>query len=87
MKKTILFLLLAVLSVANMHAQETKKATYIIDGKAVENFDGSQLKGKTIVNYTIEPENNIHAIFTSEYELADKVGNVQILPSKVKDGI
>ena len=65
MKKTILFLLVALLNFATISAQEVKKTIYVIDGKKVENFDGSQLKGKTIVNYTIDPEHNIHAIFTS----------------------
>ena len=54
MKKTILFLLVALLNFATMSAQEVKKTIYVIDGKKVENFDGSQLKGKTIVNYTID---------------------------------
>ena len=55
MKKTILLLLVAVLSVATIGAQETKKAVYVIDGKHVKNFDGSQLEGKTIISWTITP--------------------------------
>lgn len=66
MKKIILLLLIAALSVIAMHAQNSDKTIYVIDGKQVENFDGSQLKGKTIVNYTIEPKNNIHIIITSD---------------------
>ena len=53
MKRTIILLLVAVLSVATMSAQKIKKAVYVIDGHQVENFDGSQLNGKTIVNYSI----------------------------------
>ena len=49
MKRTIILLLVAVLSVATMSAQKIKKAVYVIDGHQVENFDGSQLNGKTIV--------------------------------------
>ena len=56
MKKTILLLLVAVLSVATIGAQETKKAVYVIDGKHVKNFDGSQLEGKTIISWTITPD-------------------------------
>ncbi len=83
MKRTILFLLFAVLSVANIHAQETKNITYIVDGTKVENFDGSQLVGKTIVNYTINEEGDVHAIFTSAYEAeSGKIGKVTILSGK-----
>jgi len=86
MKRTILLLLVAVLSVATMSAQETRKATYVIDGKVVADFDGSQLKGATIVSYTIEPETNIHAIFTSKYDTGgQKIGGVKILTS-TEDG-
>lgn len=62
MKKTILFLLFAVLSVANMCAQNSKKVLYVIDGKHIENFDGSQLKGKTIVSYVISSPGGVHDI-------------------------
>lgn len=83
MKRTILFLLFAVLSVANIHAQETKNITYIVDGTKVENFDGSQLVGKTIVNYTINEEGDVHAIFTSDYEAeSGKIGKVTIFSGK-----
>ena len=36
MKKTILFLLVALLNFATMSAQEVKKTIYVIDGKKVE---------------------------------------------------
>ena len=52
MKRTIILLLVAVLSVATMSAQKIKKPVYVIDGHQVENFDGSQLNGKTIVKYS-----------------------------------
>ena len=58
MKRIILCLLVAALSVAFVHAQETKKTIYVIDGKQVENFDGSQLVGKTIINYSINSNDN-----------------------------
>ena len=68
MKKTILFLLVALLNFATMSAQEVKKTIYVIDGKKVENFDGSQLKGKTIVNYTIDSEHNNNNIVSPLYK-------------------
>lgn len=70
MKKTILFLLFAVLSVANVCAQNSQNVLYVIDGKHVENFDGSQLKGKTIISYVISHPGriyDIHDIRTTEY--------------------
>lgn len=87
MKKTILFLFVALLGFATMNAQEAKKALYVIDGKKVENFDGSQLKGKTIVNYTIDSEQNIHVIITSDYN-GRKIENVKIVSTseEVKEG-
>ena len=78
MKKTILFLLVAVFSVASIHAQETRKAIYVIDGKQVENFDGSQLAGKTIVNYSIDPAHNLHSIITSDMTRGE-VKSVKVL--------
>ena len=69
MKRTIILLLVAVLSVATMSARKIKKAVYVIDGHQVENFDGSQLNGKTIVKYSIEPVRNIHVIVTSDYKI------------------
>lgn len=67
MKKTIIFMLLAVLAVATMSAQEATKNIYIIDGEHVENFDGSQLTGKTIESYSIDTKHdiNVHVISTS----------------------
>ncbi|MBP5629465.1 MAG: hypothetical protein J6X27_06465 [Bacteroidaceae bacterium] len=79
MKKTILFLLVAALSVASVHAQETKKAIYVIDGTQVENFDGSQLNGKTIVNYSIDPKHNLHSIITTDMTGGKEVKSVTVL--------
>jgi len=79
MKKKILLLLVAVITVATMGAQETKKAIYVIDGKQVENFDGSQLVGKTIINYSIDPEHNLHSIITSELTGRKDVKSVKVL--------
>ena len=82
MKKTILFLLVAVLSVATMSAQETRKAVYVIDGKQVENFDGTQLVGKTIIDYTIDTKSNIHSIITSDLTGGKEVRSVKVLSTK-----
>lgn len=79
MKKKILLLLVAVLCVATMTAQETRKAIYVIDGKQVENFDGSQLVGKTIINYYIDSGHNLHSIITSELTGREDVMNVKVL--------
>lgn len=78
MKKMILSLLVAVLSVASVNAQETRKPIYWIDGKQVENFDGTQLVGKTIVSYTIETKHNIHAIITSDLAGGKDVESVKV---------
>lgn len=79
MKKMILLLLVAVLCVATMAAQETRKAIYVIDGKQIENFDGSQLVGKTIVNYSIDHAHNLHSIITSELTGGKEVKSVKVL--------
>lgn len=76
-------MLMAAFVFAAASAQQTSKATYVIDGKKVENFDGSQLKGKTIVNYTIDPEQNIHAIFTSAYDTKGReIAKVRVLTTQ-----
>lgn len=54
----------ALLSVISLSAQEVK-ATYIIDGKKVENFNGSQLSGKTITSYTVCDD--VHVVFTTDF--------------------
>lgn len=65
MKRIIATTIITVLiSVINISAQEVK-ATYVIDGQKVENFDGSQLAGKTITSYTVN--DNVHVIFTTDY--------------------
>lgn len=90
MKRTVLFLAIAIISVASLAAENVKAPTYIINGKKVENFDGSQLKGKTIANYTIIGEgNNVHVILTDDY-VASKGGvkKVSVVQSvrPLKDG-
>jgi hypothetical protein len=79
MKKKILLLLIAVFSISTVGAQETKKAIYVIDGKQVENFDGSQLVGKTIVNYSVDPTHNLHSIITSDLTGGKDVKSVKVL--------
>ena len=72
-------LLVAVLCVATMDAQKMRKAIYVIDGKQVENFDGSQLVGKMIINYSIDAEHNLHSIITSDLTGRKDVKNVKVL--------
>ena len=65
MKRIIATTIIAVLlSVISLSAQEVK-ATYIIDGKKVENFNGSQLAGKTITSYTVNDD--VHVVFTTDF--------------------
>lgn len=65
MKRIIATTIIAVLlSVISLSAQEVK-ATYIIDGQKVENFNGSQLAGKTITSYTVSDD--VHVIFTTDF--------------------
>lgn len=79
MKRIITTTILAVLlSVISLSAQEAK-VTYIIDGKKIENFDGSQLTGKTITSYTIS--DNVHVVFTSDYNGQTPV-SVKVIGSK-----
>ena len=90
MKRTVLFLAIAIISVASLAAENVKAPTYIINGKKVENFDGSQLKGKTIANYyTIGEGTNVHVILTDDY-VASKGGvkKVSVVQSvrPLKDG-
>lgn len=92
MKRTVLFLAIAIISVASLAAENVKAPTYIINGKKVENFDGSQLKGKTIANYTIGEGTNVHVILTDDYVASKggvkKVSVVQsVRPSKDGESI
>lgn len=47
---------------------EAHENFYVIDGKHIENFDGSQLVGKTIKHYDMKvlPNTTIHNIFTTD---------------------
>lgn len=79
MKRTIITLLIAVVSFAELSAQSTfKKPTYVIDGQKVENFDGSQLVGKKITAYHIVAESNVHVIMTSEFNDGKPVGSIKV---------
>ena len=68
MKRIITTVIIAsLLSVISLSAQNVK-TVYLIDGQRIENFDGSQLAGKSIVSYTVNDEKNVHVIFTSDYK-------------------
>lgn len=82
MKRTIILLMVVMASVITMSAQEEKKTIYVIDGKQVENFDGSQLQGKTIVHYSVEPQLNIHNIVTSDVTGGKAVKGVRVIATK-----
>ena len=81
MKRTVLFLAIAIISVASLAAENVKAPTYIINGRKVENFDGSQLKGKTIANYTIDEGTNVHVILTVDYVAGKAVKKVSVFQS------
>lgn len=65
MKRIIILIICAVCLILSASAQRND---YYIDGKPVENFDGSQLVGKTIKHYEITrlKSVNIHTILTSD---------------------
>lgn len=68
MKRTVICWLAALFAIASLSAQEVKPARYIINGKVVKDFDGSQLVGQTITHYRLDGEHNAHIIFTSAYQ-------------------
>lgn len=87
MKRTLLLLAIAVLGVASLAAENVKSSTiYIIDGAKVENFDGSQLVGKTVADYYVDAEKNVHVITTAEHLGNKKVKNVAVIQTRVKVG-
>lgn len=68
MKRLILTAIFAALLASVGSAQTTKTVDkYIIDGKEVTHFDGSQLKGKIILNYNLDSTLTgvVHQIKTS----------------------
>ena len=58
---TVAFLLIAS---SALWGQTNNKAIYLIDGKKIENFDGSQLVNHRITGYTIDAKTNTHVITT-----------------------
>lgn len=78
MKQIIVIVIIAIFSAMNLVAQNSKKAIHIIDGVYVENFDGSQLVGKTIKSYSIDTEDNINVIFTSDYTKGGEMATVEV---------
>ena len=76
MKKNLITLFCAVLFCTAVEAQQDVQVKtvgahenfYVIDGKHIENFDGSQLVGKTIRHYDMKvlPNTTIHNIFTTD---------------------
>ena len=76
MKRFIITIFCAALFMASSSAQTSKTTEkYIIDGKEITNFDGSQLKDKVILDYKIEPgtECFVHRITT-----ADSLKNLKV---------
>ena len=69
MKRFIITIFCAALFMASSSAQTSKTTEkYIIDGREITNFDGSQLKDKVILDYKIEPgtECFVHRITTGD---------------------
>lgn len=76
MKRFIITIFCAAFFMASSSAQTSKTTEkYIIDGKEITNFDGSQLKYKVILDYKIEPgtECFVHRITT-----ADSLKNLKV---------
>ena len=76
MKRFIITIFCAALFMASSSAQTSKTTEkYIIDGREIANFDGSQLKDKVILDYKIEPgtECFVHRITT-----ADSLKNLKV---------
>lgn len=73
MKRFIVLTFIAVFAATMSYAQEN---IFIINGKKVENFDGSQLSGKKILSFRINKTDNgeIYTIYTDEL-LPDSVKN------------
>ncbi len=89
MKRLTTLFAIAAISVASLSAKTLKTGPiYVLDGKKVENFDGSQLVGKTIANYYIDKEKNVHVILTAEHvagKAVKKVSTIQTV-SPLNDG-
>ena len=92
MKRFIITIFCAALFMASSSAQTSKTTEkYIIDGREITNFDGSQLKDKEILDYKIEPgtECFVHRITT-----ADSLKNLKVkfdgwnidIPKNVDEG-
>ena len=76
MKRFIITIFCAALFMASSSAQTSKTTEkYIIDGREITNFDGSQLKDKVILDYKIESgtECFVHRITT-----ADSLKNLKV---------
>ena len=76
MKRFIITIFCAAFFMASSSAQTSKTTEkYIIDGREITNFDGSQLKYKVILDYKIEPgtECFVHRITT-----ADSLKNLKV---------
>lgn len=73
MKRFIVLTFIAIFAATMSYAQEN---IFIINGKKVENFDGSQLSGKKILSFRINKTDNgeLYTIFTDEL-LPDSVKN------------
>ena len=73
MKRFIVLTFIAIFAATMSYAQEN---IFIINGKKVENFDGSQLSGKKILSFRINKTDNgeIYTIYTDEL-LPDSVKN------------
>ena len=87
MNKTILFLLLAVSSVATINAQNSKKVLYVINHKIVTDFDGSQIMNKTICDYEIDSRSGTHIIFTTDFTKDNKISSTKIITNVIDEYI
>lgn len=87
MKRMIVLVWAIWLSVSYLAAQQTtSKPVYYINGQRVENFDGSQLVGKTISYYKIENERNLHVILTADFTKGKEATDVIVLSDDKGNG-
>ena len=66
---------------------EAHENFYVIDGKHIENFDGSQLVGKTIKHYDMKvlPNTTIHNIFTTDDWVKIEGATTKTMPHVLTD--
>lgn len=76
MKRTLVLLLMAVVSLADVMAQivssdNSTTEYFIVNGNLSDHFDGKSLVGETISAYTYDEQYHFHLIYTSSCNITD----------------